>query len=243
MNRILLFSILLFVTCSFAIGQSLSISDINSNDVTGDTVYVNASVSETEIIEDFHVTNNSSNTLEVKAKKTEISLVSGSTNLFCWVLCFTPSTYVSTQFLSMSPGYTTSGGENLSVHYQPGGNVGTSIIAYTVFDKNNPNDSAIVYVVWDITTGIDDQNMASSYSTPYPNPANQYVNINYNTLTNSNVEFTLHNIVGKKVVNEQLSSQNGLYKLNTSSFSEGVYFYSIRENSKVVKTGKLTITH
>ncbi len=157
MNKILLF-VALFLSFNFVYSQnSLTILDTHGDNVENDTVYVSGSAYDTEIVEEFIIVNKGVSTLSVKAKKNDVFLVDSAEHVFCWVLCYGAGTFVSPFNLSMVPGDTTSGADNLSSHYRPDSMPGTSTVTLTVFDMNNEPDSAMVTVIFtalDSTTNI-----------------------------------------------------------------------------------------
>ena len=114
------------------IGQSLEI-----------VPYTNYIVSENAMFElstSISVQNNSDSILEVKVSRTIISEVSGSENYFCWNYCNLPTTDVSLYSVPLHSGETND--SSLTVHYNPNGLEGETIIKYCAFDINNPTDSA-----------------------------------------------------------------------------------------------------
>ena len=216
---------------------------MNNADVSGDTVYVQGDASAYDIAEELHVQNNGGSALDVKVKKIQIQILSGSSNSFCWAeQCYPSSVIVSTHSQNIAAGAVTSGATDLSAHYSPGGNVGTSIIAYTAFDINNISDSTIVYVVYDAVTGIETASV-SVFSGPVPNPASSIVTFNCDVKNGNSYSFNLYNLLGKVVYSKQLHSGQNKFSLNVSDLPEGIYVYSYLTDNKKQKTGRLIISH
>jgi len=133
----LLLSAILVSFALFAFTQSLEIyydgelvPDQSSITLTDD---VNVAMMAIEV----GVKNVGSTALDVKTRKFEVSIIPGSVNMFCWGLCFPPYIFESPDPINIAPGETC---EEFSGEYQPNGNSGVSIIRYTFFDMNNPND-------------------------------------------------------------------------------------------------------
>jgi hypothetical protein len=62
----------------------------------------------------------------------------------------------------------------------------------------------------------------------FPNPAKSYITIPYkleNKTTNASI--VIYNELGSEVYKGTISPNSNNYRLNTSVFSKGVYFYSI----------------
>ena len=68
----------------------------------------------------------------------------------------------------------------------------------------------------------------------YPNPFNPETNINFSIPKNEFVTLKVYNILGKEIetlVNKDLSSGKYEIKINMSSYSSGVYFYTLKTSS------------
>ena len=116
--------------------QSLSLENDDGPVADGATVWLWGDLSNF-IVSHIEVTNNSASAMDIICVREEISLVSGSTNYFCWDQCFDPSTDTS-GILTINAGETNE--NNFSGDYTAGGNPGTSTIKYTFYDVNNPTD-------------------------------------------------------------------------------------------------------
>lgn len=74
----------------------------------------------------------------------------------------------------------------------------------------------------------------------YPNPASDLLNITMKNTVN-NVDFVLYNILGEKVILTNLNA--GLNTVNVEKLPNGIYFYSIVKENKILETKKLVIKH
>ena len=94
-----------------------------------------------------------------------------------------------------------------------------------------------------------DNSLGSSFSNlfldnPVPNPSNNSTNIKYRSLISENVSFEITNLLGEKLIQENLVSNIGLNNIsvNTSIFPNGIYIYSI-SNGQVRSTKRLIVHH
>ena len=69
----------------------------------------------------------------------------------------------------------------------------------------------------------------------FPNPANDFLNINFGTLTDSNYNFSIVDINGKRVLDRKITSSSLLEKVDISSLQSGVYLVALETNSKVIR--------
>jgi hypothetical protein len=69
-----------------------------------------------------------------------------------------------------------------------------------------------------------------------PNPSRDISKIKYTLPTNTSVEVSLYDLVGKKVKSEKFFAEKGNreYVLNTSNMDAGIYMYSIKAYDKVI---------
>jgi hypothetical protein len=100
----------------------------------------------------------------------------------------------------------------------------------------------------DIVTGIADLAAASpsqySLSQNFPNPFNPTTVISYELPMTSEVELSIHNLLGQKVATLITGNQKaGSYQVewDATDFSSGVYFYTLRTNAGFIQTRKLVI--
>lgn len=223
---------------SFLQGQNLVFVDGNHQNVSGDTVVVTGLDTLDLMAAHFKVTNQGSASIDVKIAKREINIVSGTSNNFCWVVCYPATTDTSTKKETIAPGDTSFA--SLDCDYYPAGNSGSSLIAYTAFDENNLGDTAIVYVRFNVLgLGIETHNNNNNISL-YPNPANLQTTFNYD-LNGAEGYVRIFNIVGNEVAKHALKGNR--FILNTENFQSGIYFYSIVIDEKKHKTDRLIITH
>ena len=232
-----------FLYCSSFAQTSLEIKDANGSTITNTTIEL---WGDTSVETAFHldVENISSNSLEVKVKRIETNVLSGSMNYFCWVQCYAPSTSLSPQASTINAGNTS----NLfSGHYIPGTNMGSSSIVYVFFDSNNSNDSAYVIVNYHSTAaGIKDNKevIKNSISNLWPNPAQSFVSFNYMLDDNSRSgKISIHNMLGVVIKEVELMGKQSSATISVSNFEPGIYFYSFMVEDKVITTKRVVIAH
>ena len=91
-----------------------------------------------------------------------------------------------------------------------------------------------------LPTGINEAANTVVNLSVYPNPSNTFVN--FATESTDAKQIILHDITGKLVEKQNLSE--GKLKLDVSSYSAGIYMYSVvGSNNQTFKTGKITVSH
>lgn len=73
----------------------------------------------------------------------------------------------------------------------------------------------------------------------YPNPASDFVEIDFNGLMQKNISLTVYNSIGKLVESYVYKNTKSI-KLNTVNFSNGIYFIQVNVNDKKI-VNRLTI--
>ncbi len=187
----------------------------------------------------FTITNTSTVVDSIFLEKQIIAEVEGSDNMFCIAgNCYDAP--VSTTPLILNPGE--SSGRDFHFLYNPNNEVGTTTIRY-IFTSGSFKDSVVVNYIYD-PSGIAESPVKVSEMSAYPNPANDFVTVQYdlsgcNAGTNARVILT--NLVGSRVLSNPIHNSNGRIKLDISNLDSGIYFYSIEANGKVISTKKLIV--
>lgn len=231
----------LFVSAAIAQG-SLKLIDIANNDVTNTDVYT-WGPNNMDITYDAYVINMSSATKTIKAKRIETNVPSGSTNYFCWHLCYSPIVSNSPQGLAIAPADTN---RNFHGYYNGGGMNGESIVTYVFYDQNNTNDSSYVRVhFYASPTGIQEAVTGENKLTAaYPNPASSIASLNYSLKSNvQSAKIVMYDMIGAMVKEITLDDKQGTVKLNVGDIPTGIYFYSLVADNKVINTRKLIVSH
>lgn len=104
-----------------------------------------------------------------------------------------------------------------------------------VIDQNDDIDYYFIEVIDSGAVGIstfDDESF--ELKTIYPNPVTNNSKIQFISGTNTEVTFTITNLLGKKIVNKTISAKRGVNDIFVSAadFADGIYLYSISTNGK-----------
>jgi len=69
-----------------------------------------------------------------------------------------------------------------------------------------------------------------------PNPFAEITNIKFNSPNPENIIFKIYNLLGEEIESQLISSSRGVntINLNTSSYSEGIYLYSISNGNEIL---------
>jgi len=109
----------------------------------------------------------------------------------------------------------------------------------TILDNNTTNNSSCNSVNFNTTVGIEEEIALAQSVKAYPNPANSTFTI---TLKSSDASVDIMDITGKMI--EKAAVTLGEARFNVSNYSNGVYFYQVKnESNKVIKSGKFTVAH
>ena len=119
---------------------------------------------------------------------------------------------------------------------------------YVYFNENSSTqniNSAIDLALTgaEVTTEIHDKKKILNFHC-YPNPANGEFKINYNFKNESYCKIELYNLIGEKILEEQLISEsfNGEYSINTQNLPKGTYLVRLTDGY-LLKSQKLNISH
>ena len=239
MKKILLFSVISYLSIFTVFAQSFQLSDGSGTISNGDTITHSSSQTNVTIEAHASIKNISTNVVRTLVKRTEIVIIPTTKNSFCWLLCYPPFINESPDTIDIASGHT----DNHFVgDYRPMGTTGTSIILYTFFNAENTNDS-ISFVVKYISgvVGIDDANPNITVSNLYPNPAVNNVSIQYNLDGTHNAELEIRNVLGSIVKTIKIEEMQGILSIDVSDLTNGVYFYSFIANNTIIKSKKLVI--
>ena len=240
MKRFVLFFSVIYLGITTLFAQSLSLQNAAGTIANGDTItYVTTDVN-ASLVSYMWVTNTSSSNVVVRVKKVILDTIPGSENYFCWTSCYLPNTYVG-DTMTVRAGETN---KMFSGDYDPMGHAGKSHIMYVFYNDNDPNDS-IAYVAEFYAgsgVGFAQTPKVLAQAKLYPNPAKNTVVLNYSVSgTASAVEFSLRNILGSEVRHFQLLNNSGKITIDISNLENGIYFYSLKTNDKILVTRKLVI--
>ncbi len=225
--------------------QSIEITDHNSNVVNfGDTVkYFSSDLNKFPHTLEFTAKNtNTVDSNSYKVRQMAISEVPSTLHYFCFGSCFSPGINLSPTGVWIVAGESIATGA-FTTDYAAQGHEGTTIIAYSVFDENNPADSTYFIVKYYVAVDASISSTTSSVtiSDAYPNPAKDFFFVDYeiNNAQMANIEVV--NILGSVVFNQEISTNDSRAKINISELKSGVYFYNVIVDGNRLASKKLII--
>jgi hypothetical protein len=233
----------LFLTIGFSISaQNLTLSKNSAAVLNGDTITINgAAMNVLQCLVD--VSNNTAAEMSVKCRRSELSMIPGSTNSICWGGQCWPENISQTPDPTIIPANDTT--SEFSGDYNPHGFEGISIIKYRFFNMNNLNDSVILFAKFVATAvGVNESSDYLSISPAFPNPSDKAAYINYKlSVSDNNARIIVTDMVGNEVKRIAAEGKDGKARIDTYDMSEGIYFYSFILNNKVYYTKKLVVVH
>lgn len=133
----------------------------------------------------------------------------------------------------------------LKTDFDDFGFMGTTKVLYVLYDVNNVNDSValeMTYVVSAVGIAkLDAKNF--SISNPMPNPATSLVSVKHNfSSTPKSASVKIYNMVGVLVKEVKVEGTEGKTQLDVSALNDGVYFYTLVVNDKLISTKKLIVS-
>ena len=223
-------SLLLIITqVLFLNAQSLTVTGDNSV-LTSDACLTTHSY--------LTVKNVSNKIQEILCVKNVISEPSGMSNYFCWGgNCYGSTTLVSGSTLILQSGQAdaSSFGGYFDAYCDPG----SATIEYCFYPIDDPNDKSCIMVTYHgAATEIIDNENEFTMDEFYPNPAKEYISINYQSGKNSHLKII--DILGNKVKDIHLSNV-GTQDIYVGGLSKGMYFGNLVYNDKVIAVKKLII--
>lgn len=243
MKKFLLSLTIVLLTFSFAHAQQALTLTQNGVQL-GDTITLWGEPTEFELVLYANLRNNTDRNINIKVAREELSLVAGSFSQICWAgLCYSPDTDTSVNYQLVMAG-ATSADEDFSGHYAPNGNVGTSVVKFIFYNIDNPSEQASVVVkFWASPESIaEDAMRGGKISDIYPNPANNFVNLDFEmTPAVKQAKVRIINLLGSVVKEVEIEKGASQLKLDVSDLDNGVYFYSVLINGDTYKTKKLII--
>jgi hypothetical protein len=249
MKKFTLILIAFIFSISFVNAQSYTLTW--EGETYGDTVVVNGTPDE-ELV--FHgiLTNNSLETDTVKIQRRFIYLMDSVSHYFCWGQCYMPifdSIFRPNGFIELEPGQSSAeldfaGHYTPFTSYTPGGFIGTSIVEYTFYSKSNEDENLTIVAKFVTTPDAIDENILSniSVSNIYPNPAMNFVNMDYDLPAEvKTASVKIVNLLGSVMMEQQVDVDNSNMRMNISNLDGGIYFYSLLVNGEIYSTKKLIV--
>lgn len=189
------------------------------------------------------VKNISSLPVEVAFKRIDANYTAlTDSNAICWGLCFT--TNISQNPVSFNRTIQPGATDTAIVHVYPDldGYTRDGFIDYVLFDYYNPTDSVAFRI--DFKVNGQPLNLVEAPKASlsvYPNPAKDFLKINYQVNSSDEAKFELINIVGARVLSKRLDAQKNKAEVDLSTLKPGVYFYTLKVNGSLQVSKKLVI--
>lgn len=182
--------------------------------------------------------------LHLQIKRIGLQLGSTQNTYFCWgVECF------ENQVSQLPSSKTIEGGgvtSKFSAVFEAGLVSSLSTVKYLIYDVNNPADSVIHEIKYQIEDPDSKKllfhNKDIQISNVYPNPVSNHAFINYTLTSKRNqAQIIIHNVLGGIVGEYELPSYDTKIKISTAELNPGVYFYTLRLDNNNVITKKMVI--
>lgn len=230
--------------------------DGSSVDVGGTVVYENDIVpfnssqggspaSENRSHTKFYYRNNSGSEQVISLRRMRVDVPGTWTELMCWAPCddnlFEGGCFGTAQMASnpwTSPTVTVSDGEAAEIKPDVAviDDAGGGRFRYYVVNGNTVIDSVDLYI--NATASIDDKEEVVGM-TAYPNPANNFITINTNGLSD-HYTVRITDVLGKVVYTDEAGP---VKKIDTGDFKNGVYLISVMEKGVTIQTRRVVVKH
>ncbi len=243
MKKILLSMAVVLITVFYANAQSFTLEW--NGEVYGDTITLTPESPESTDIAFEAIFNNLTDVgVNIKLARNEIIMMDSTESYFCWAeQCYPPWVDTSGNFQYVPAGGS-SGLEDFSAHYDIHNAVGVSLIEYTFYNNDNPDENVKIVVKFDTDPTAINENILKNIwlSDVYPNPATNFVAIDYRLpqeVLSANVKVV--NILGSIVKEQNVDIRNNNMRMDISDINSGIYFYSLFVNGEIYSTKKLIV--
>lgn len=193
-----------------------------------------------EIIQHMQVRNLTANAMNVIIEKEIVKDLPGTSNSFCFGLCYGPETFIGNPV--MIEAGDVCGAGDLSFHasfFDLEGNVyeGTVVVRYYAYDRANPDNKISVVVIFGYGAGVGVEENVAVMGHAYPNPASSVVRFNVEGVANANI--AIYNLLGQEVLNQKVEA--GQATISVADLEKGIYFCNLVVNGKTLSTEKLVV--
>jgi hypothetical protein len=106
---------------------------------------------------------------------------------------------------------------------------------------NNPADSAVIKVRFELTPSFSASELNVSNWSVYPNPAVDHLWVKHESqnVRNARIEFT--DVLGRKVLTQRFDASFGPSRISLEALKSGVYIYGIYEGDNLIEKKKLIV--
>jgi hypothetical protein len=238
---------LLIAFTAFTIGlyaQSLTLSYPGGNINNGDTVDFVTDIY-TDILPGeklLFVHNTGTATAEVTCKKEVLDTIEGTKNSFCWGQCYPDYVYEPSTIVYIAAG-DSSDESGFSGEYVPNGHEGNTYMKYYLTNTVNHDQITVVIKYQALPVSVNSYTQNPNKLNVSPNPASNQVNVDYAFNNSSNNTIVVKNLIGATMFTSEAVSSTGKLSINTSDFTDGIYFVTFLSNNLPQSTKKLIIKH
>lgn len=234
-----IFATLLALTMAhIADAQNIILRDSNGTIVNGDTIEASPTLAQKPPYVSIHcklfTQNNTGNSINLRAKKAEITSDADATHSICFEQhCYPPSTYITPTTVPLLPLGSDSTFKGTYAYIEGQHTPGKYLVSYTLYNNDNPADSAIVYVLYNTipsTTGVASTTVRKNIHI-YPNPATDAIHLS--SAADINGTLTITNSIGA-VVYKQTLTNNRTASIAISNWAAGIYHYNMESNGERV---------
>ncbi len=180
-----------------------------------------------ELQAEWGVVNTTGAAVSVKARRNVIQEVSGSSNYFCWGVCYDETVTISTVSQTIQAADTNF---TFYAHYLPHGNAGLTAIEYVFYLSTNSADMTSQIVRYcvdaDCTLGLQESVSTPMLTMSSANPLSGVGSIQYQ-LNAASGKMEIYNLMGQSVGQYNLTSKNGFVLVDANNFAPGQYVVSI----------------
>ena len=118
------------------------------------------------------------------------------------------------------------------------------MLRYTFFSAADPSDSVSMIVYYQIgAAGVQDWTLNPNQVILYPNPASDYLFIDYDIIFVKEAKLQIYNSIGAIVYTKILDEKQDNFKISVSEYKNGLYFCSLQIDGKLLNTKKILINH
>lgn len=234
-----------------ASAQVVHLTDDENNVLNETTVYVNGDPGLPGGQDDLGLAIKATSDIDqfVNLKRYEVSVLPGTTNYFCWDLCWLPANvgehpvWYANNAMHLAAGQTYTGGH---AYYGAEGVSGTSSFRYVWFSTSDENDSTWVDVVFNAQpVGITENASLVRTFDVFPNPAvGSDVTLTYDLATapTAGMRLSVYNMLGERTLTRTLGAPQGRLTLRTGDLPAGVWFATLESNGRALATRRVVVT-
>lgn len=194
-----------------------------------------------EIIQHMQVRNLTDQDLDVIIEKEIVQDLEGTSNSFCFGLCYGSDTFISNPVSVAAQSLNDAVTADLTFHvsfFDLEGNIyeGAVVVKYYAYSRTNPDEKVSIVVKFVYNPSDVNENVAS-ISPAYPNPATSVVRFNVEGVANANI--AIYNLLGQEVLNQNVEA--GQVAISVADLEKGIYFCNLMVEGKTVSTEKLIV--